>query len=120
LEQKVDLTRRKLIPALYNLYIEGHLPTFAICCIDYLETDQAEFKADLLAGINEFSRNGTADSKQWNEFSNQVTYLKGDFNDASTFTTLKKMASDFDKRCSQRSIRIFYLATAPRFYRNYR
>ena len=63
---KGDLTRRKLIPALYNLYTANHLPqTFAIYCIDYLASDLKDFKCELLAGINLFSRNGKAQQKQW-------------------------------------------------------
>ena len=42
---KGDLTRRKLIPALYNLFIGNHLPSlFAIYCIDYLATAETDFK----------------------------------------------------------------------------
>ena len=49
---KGDLTRRKLVPALYHLYIANHLPqTFAIYCIDYLASDVKDFKGELLAGI---------------------------------------------------------------------
>jgi glucose-6-phosphate 1-dehydrogenase len=112
---KGDLTRRKLIPALYNLYLEGHLNTFAICCVDYQETNQANFKEDLHAGINEFSRNGAALPKQWKEFSESVSYLQADFNQDKTYSALKEFANEFDKRVSKRSTRIFYFAVAPRF-----
>ena len=44
---KGDLTRRKLIPALYNLFISDHLPTvFAIYCVDFVATDETAFKND--------------------------------------------------------------------------
>jgi len=42
---KGDLTRRKLVPALYNLYIGNHLPEiFAIYCIDFQNTDEKAFQ----------------------------------------------------------------------------
>ena len=113
---KGDLTRRKLIPALYNLYTGNHLPeTFAIYCVDFLATDEKVFKDDLLAGINQFSRNGIAEKIQWKEFAAKLYYLQGDFQEAGTFSSLKKRADDFDKQNGQRSARVFYFATAPRF-----
>ncbi|WP_052273467.1 glucose-6-phosphate dehydrogenase, partial [Flavihumibacter solisilvae] len=113
---KGDLTRRKLIPALYNLFIDNHLPPiFAVYCIDFLETDEAVFKEELLAGVNEFSRNGLAKENEWKEFAAKLFYIQGDFQDAGTFLSLKNIANSFDKHNGGRSTRIFYFATAPRF-----
>jgi glucose-6-phosphate 1-dehydrogenase len=113
---KGDLTRRKLVPALYNLYTGTHLPqTFVIYCIDYLASDEEEFKKELLAGINEFSRNGIAEHKQWKEFSKNIFYIQGDFQKPETFVNLKVQADKFDKQNKQRGTRLFYFATAPRF-----
>ncbi|MDQ6763499.1 MAG: glucose-6-phosphate dehydrogenase [Bacteroidota bacterium] len=113
---KGDLTRRKLAPALYNLYTANHLPAvFAIYCIDYLASDENIFKAELLAGINEFSRNGVAKQKEWEEFSSNIFYIQGDFQKAETFKNLKQRADNFDKLNKQKGTRLFYFATAPRF-----
>ena len=113
---KGDLTRRKLIPALYNLYTGNHLhETFAIYCVDFLATDEQSFKNDLLAGVNEFSRNGIAEKKKWVDFAAKLFYVQGDFQESGTFSNLKKRADDFDKQNGQRSSRVFYFATAPRF-----
>ncbi|HET7117221.1 MAG TPA: glucose-6-phosphate dehydrogenase [Hanamia sp.] len=113
---KGDLTRRKLIPALYNLYTANHLPTtFAIYCIDFLASDETEFKDELLAGINQFSRNGTAVAKQWKEFSANIFYIRGDFQKPETFSILKEQADNFDKQNQKKGTRLFYFATAPRF-----
>ncbi len=63
---KGDLTKRKLIPALYNLYADNHLPPdFAIFCVDFLATDQAAYRNYLLEGIDAFSRTGKADKAKW-------------------------------------------------------
>jgi glucose-6-phosphate 1-dehydrogenase len=113
---KGDLTRRKLIPALYNLFTGDHLPSiFGIYCVDYLATDENIFKNDLLAGINEFSRNGVAEETKWKEFSARLFYIQGDFQDIKMYNILKTGADDFDKKNKQRGTRIFYFATAPRF-----
>src|SRR5450432_4055181 len=116
---KGDLTRRKLIPALYNLFIGNHLPSiFAIHCIDYLATAETDFKKDLLAGVNEFSRSGIAEESKWNEFSAKLFYIQGDFQKPKTFSVLSDAANNFDKLNKQRGTRLFYFATAPRFIKS--
>jgi glucose-6-phosphate 1-dehydrogenase len=113
---KGDLTNRKLVPALYNLFINNHLPdSFIIVGVDYLAAGDPEFKKDLLEGINEFSRSGRADEKKWDEFSARIFYTQGDFLKADTFIHLKGKLDAFDKTNKQRSTRMFYYAVAPRF-----
>lgn len=113
---KGDLTKRKLIPALYNLYTGNHLPAlFTIYCVDYLPDDEAEFKKELLAGINEFSRNGMADEQKWNEFAAKLFYIQGDFLKAATYSDLKERLDAFEKQNKEKGTRMFYFATAPRF-----
>lgn len=113
---KGDLTRRKLIPALYNLFIENHLPAlFEIFCVDFQTVDEAAFKNDLLAGVNEFSRNGKAEPSKWAGFAARISYLQGDFTKKETYVSLKSKVEDFEKSGKQRGNRMFYFAVAPRF-----
>lgn len=113
---KGDLTKRKLIPALYNLYTGDHLPaSFSIYCVDFLAVEEEAFREDLLAGINEFSRNGIADKTKWGEFAARVFYVQGDFMKPETYTDLKEKLNAFEKRAGEKTIRMFYFATAPKF-----
>src|SRR5882724_3010206 len=113
---KGDLTRRKLIPALFNLYTANHLPEqFCIYCVDYLAADEAAFKSDLLSGVNEFSREGRADADQWSEFAGKLSYIQGDFLKDETYMQLKGSMDSFDKKNKERGSRMFYFAVAPRF-----
>ena len=113
---KGDLTRRKLIPALYNLYTDQHLPAnFAIYCVDYLPDKDEVFREELLSGVNEFSRAGKADDKVWAAFANRIFYLQGDFMKNETFVALKEKLDAFDKKNTERGTRMFYFAIAPRF-----
>src|SRR5450432_2109508 len=113
---KGDLTRRKLIPALYNLFITGHLPeVFTILCVDYLPVKPDVFKNDLLAGINLFSRTGKADEAIWAKFAGRLQYIQGDFMMAETFAALKQELENFEQPHTQRGIRMFYYAVSPRF-----
>ncbi|MEP6746937.1 MAG: glucose-6-phosphate dehydrogenase [Bacteroidota bacterium] len=113
---KGDLTRRKLIPALYNLFLTDHLPTiFSIICVDFLPVQPDEFKNDLLAGVNSFSRTGKADTAVWTKFATQLQYIQGDFMLPDTFTKLKEALQIFEKPHTQQCVRMFYYAVSPRF-----
>lgn len=113
---KGDLTKRKLIPALYNLYADGHLPSaFTICCVDFLTVNETDYRNDLLEGINEFSRNGKADAEKWAVFSARIRYVQGDFMNAATYNTLKDHIKESEQPEKSRGSRMFYFAVAPRF-----
>src|ERR1700712_4021130 len=87
---KGDLTHRKLIPAIYNLFINNHLPSsFYLTCVDFLPATDADFRNYLLEGVNEFSRSGKANEKKWNEFAERICYIQGDFLKLDTFIKLK-------------------------------
>jgi glucose-6-phosphate 1-dehydrogenase len=113
---KGDLTKRKLIPALYNLFLSNHLSVwFTIICVDFITIDKTDFKNELLEGINEFSRNGKADKNTWDQFSAHLHYLQGDFMNAATYSHLKEYLSRFDRQNNKPGIRLFYFAVSPRF-----
>lgn len=113
---KGDLTRRKLIPALFNLFLGKFLPeNFRLFCVDYVQVDEAVFKSDLRAGIDEFSRNGKTADADWEIFAAHITYQSGDFLKADTYTTLKAAIAAFESTARKRGRRLFYYAVSPRF-----
>src|ERR1700743_3968871 len=100
---KGDLTKRKLIPALFNLYADNHLPPiFSIVCVDFVTVDETEYRNDLLAGVNEFSRNGKADPEKWAAFAANINYVQGDFVKKETYDELKARIKTFEEREEQR------------------
>ena len=111
-----DLTIRKLIPALYNLYVDGHLPAnFAIFCVDFVNITQQRYRDQLLEGVNEFSRSGKAGPAKWAVFSQRISYIQGDLQQDVTYTTLRGKIIEFEKQFPKRGVRMFYFAVAPRF-----
>src|SRR5579864_4685162 len=80
-----DLNQRKLAPALYNLFIDGWMPEqFAIVGIGRSEYTDEKFREHLSEGIQEFSRRKEQNGK-WNEFSQNVSYLKMDAEDEAAY-----------------------------------
>lgn len=111
-----DLTKRKLIPALYNLFLSKHLPEkFIILLLGRDEDKTEQFKHSLFDGITQFSRTGKPDDNNWQIFSNKIFYQQGNFLENSTFTILKTQLEAFDKKNRQRCLRTFYYAIAPQF-----
>ena len=111
-----DLCWRKLIPALYNLYLADNLPEkFFITAIDHGSTTGEEYNKRLLEGINTFSRSGKADKKAWAAFSSHIHYLQGDFTSAALYITLDKLLHEQDVKTGQRLNRLCYFSVSPRF-----
>jgi len=111
-----DLCWRKLVPALYNLYLTDNLPEkFSIIAIDHGEVTPEAYNKKLLDGINQFSRSGKADKKAWKEFSRHIHYLQGDFTDAALYISLQKLLKEQDTKTGRRLNRLFYYSVSPRF-----
>jgi glucose-6-phosphate 1-dehydrogenase len=111
-----DLCWRKLIPALYNLYVTDNLPEkFFITAIDHGATTAEAYNKRLLEGINKFSRSGKADKNAWKQFSNRIHYLQGDFTNAVLYISLNKLLKEQDAKTGQRLNRLFYFSVSPRF-----
>lgn len=111
-----DLCWRKLIPALYNLYLTDNLPEkFFITAIDHGATSTEAYKKRLLEGINQFSRSGKADKNAWKQFSEHIHYLQGDFTNAALYISLHTLLKEQDKKIGQRLNRLFYYSVSPRF-----
>src|ERR1043165_4576809 len=108
-----DLTSRKLIPALYHLFMEKALPTpFRVIGFARRDKSHDSWRAELRAALDQFSRTKPVDDGVWKEFSKVLFYCKGDFSDASAY---KKLASDLEAFGDEqlRHNLLFYLATSP-------
>jgi glucose-6-phosphate 1-dehydrogenase len=61
-----DLTWRKLVPALYNLYLGGWMPEkFEVIGMSYDEMSDEKFQDHLKDGVNQFSRQGMVKDEEW-------------------------------------------------------
>jgi glucose-6-phosphate 1-dehydrogenase len=110
-----DLTWRKLVPALYNLFLDHLTPEkFAIFGVDAKPVGVEELQKRLLDGVNQFSRRGKAKPDEWKAFSSHlVSTIAGNFNDVATFEDLARVLNSQDKSWDVHAERVFYLATPP-------
>lgn len=111
-----DLTWRKLIPALYNLFLDGYLPPqFAIIGMDGKPGTLEDWRQRLRDGVDQFSRRGKTDDAQWQTFAHYLqAYHAGDFTQSVTYAALADTLTTIEKNWDvSQAERVFYLATPP-------
>ena len=110
-----DLTKRKLLPALYHLFLAGLLPKqFAIVGVARRPLGD-EFAADMREGVVEFGDVDKNDPKL-DGFVSHIGYFPLNFDDPSHYAALN---TELDRIAKEKGIgngRLFYLATAPEFF----
>jgi glucose-6-phosphate 1-dehydrogenase len=107
-----DLTKRKLLPALYRLAHERRLPaSFAIVGNSRTPLDDNAFRERMHESVKEFLEDGPFDEDLWTRFAANIHYLAGDMNDAGLYKTIgEKLAAIGHSNV------LFYLSTSPGFY----
>ncbi len=109
-----DLTWRKLIPALFNLWLDKWVPPqFQIIGVDGKDYGLDAYLQHLREGIDTFSRRGKTSDADWQAFSAHVTYLRADFDDAAGYAQLATKLTNLDAGWGVAATRIFYLSTPP-------
>jgi len=114
-----DLTKRLIIPALYNLARTQLLPSsLALVGVDHNKKTSEEwtgqlkdFLAQLLAKNNE-----EIDEALWRQVARRMTFLSGDFEKPETYQSLKDLLGELDEKQALEGNVLFYMAVADRFF----
>ena len=108
-----DLTQRKLIPSLFNLYCKDRLPSqFNIVGLARTDFSDDDFRDHLRRGIQEFAPD-KFDETEWASFARRLWYVPGSFDEAKDYAALKEKLTALEDGPTDR---LYYLATAPRFF----
>ena len=92
-----DLTKRKLIPALYNLKHSNLLSdNFAVIGVARAEMNDEEFRKRLSNDMREFATDDIQ-PEVWKWLEERLYYLSGDFNDEKTYVRLKQLLEKIEK-----------------------
>jgi glucose-6-phosphate 1-dehydrogenase len=111
-----DLTRRKLIPALYNLASQQLLSReFAVIGVGRtpMSDDDARKKV-----TDDFKRFATVpiDADLWESFVRRISYISGDFDNPETYEKLKQTLARVDQEHEAHGNYFFYMAAAPKYF----
>ncbi|MCJ7733514.1 MAG: glucose-6-phosphate dehydrogenase [Anaerolineales bacterium] len=107
-----DLTQRKLIPALYNLYQKKRLPEIQIIGTSRSELSHQQFREHLLEGVQKFSPD-SYQKTSWDEFSRNIFYQPGNLTNLEDYQKLVETLSSLETGPTNR---LYYLAISPEFY----
>src|SRR5262249_31102735 len=114
-----DLTKRLIIPALYNLARTHLLPrSLSLIGVDHNKKTSEEWTAQLkefLANILA-KNNEEIDETLWQQVARCMTFLSGDFEKAETYQNLKELLAELDEQRSLDGNVLFYMAVADRFF----
>lgn len=112
-----DLTRRKLIPALYELATNGCLaPRFAIVGFSRKQMGDDVFRRACVDAAQVSSESGSPDKTNWDAFANSLSYVTGEYDQAEAYTNLAQRLDELDKKNGLNGNRLFYLSTPPDVY----
>jgi glucose-6-phosphate 1-dehydrogenase len=108
-----DLTKRKLLPALYNLKGHGLLPReLAIVGVARREKTHEAFREEQSREIREFATT-VVDGALWAELREALYYQAGEFSDPATYSQLATLLAEVAKRHGTGGNALFYLAVPP-------
>ena len=96
-----DLTKRLIVPALYNLARGGMLPErLALIGVDHNDKSSEQWRSDLQDFLGQsLAKSGdTIDDKVWSPIAASMTFLKGDFEDDDAYKRLADLLGEIDKQ----------------------
>ncbi len=109
-----DLSHRKLIPALFNLYLDGWMADeYAIVGTGRTSLSNEDFRSQLMESVNKFSRSGKADPQKWAEFSANICYHSANVKEAAAYEAICGIVAAKEKEWGYKPYVIQYLAVSP-------
>lgn len=111
-----DLTRRKLLPALYNLSFDGALPSnFLVVGMARQAMDEQAFREHIRDNLNRYSRRPVVET-YWNDLAKGLFYFEGALDELATYHALKARLEALEPQFGIPANRIFYLAVPPSLF----
>jgi len=119
-----DLTKRLVVPSLYDLVCAKRLPDgFRLVGVDLADKTDEDWRQGLTEMLREFASHAGSefhidkiDEGAWKFLCDRMTYLKGDLNDPGTYHRLGEHLSKLESTEGPQGNRLFYLAIADRFF----
>src|SRR5579859_3218159 len=111
-----DLTHRKLIPAVFDLFQAGLLSRHsAVMGFSRSQMTDDEFRRTAREGLEHYG--SQVSERAWEEFKSCLHYMSGQFNDPASYQLLRQRLEKIDAAHGTQGNRIFYLATPPELFK---
>ena len=109
-----DLSWRKLIPALYDLFLDDWLPeNFSVLGLGHMHSSKAKYYNRLRKGVDQFSRQGKTKDNDWKRFVSHLDFLEVELDQDQSYRELSAKLEQIEKKWSLEAQRVFYLAVPP-------
>src|SRR5690242_12198970 len=106
-----DLTKRKLMPGLYNLSCFGCMnPEFEVLGVGRTEMSSEEFRKKMRESASKSKDTRYFSEERWQDFERRLHYLVGDINDPAFYSQLKSKLEEMAKKGSSPN-HLFYVST---------
>jgi len=106
-----DLAQRKIVPAIYDLFLKDLLPKpFSIIGLARTPLTDDGFRQQLRRGVEKFSKHGKVEDENWHTFASHIKYIGADYNDSNIYRSL---FAQMEQGWRAQASKILYLATPP-------
>jgi len=110
-----DLTQRKLVPSLFNIYRKGRMPKqFRIVGFGGTAFSDDQFRAHLTEGMKQFA-SYKFKGDEWDTFASNLSYQQGHYTEPDDFNKLGSFLKEWEVSSGNR---IYYMATPPGVFPN--
>ena len=107
-----DLAHRKVVPALFHLWVGNLLPErFALVCFGRRPFSDQEIRASLRTSLDKHARITPVDEARWAAFASRITYHQGGFDEPAAYASLSTKLAAIDTASGTDGNRLYYLAT---------
>jgi glucose-6-phosphate 1-dehydrogenase len=107
-----DLTRRKLMPALFRLMCEHSIDDVHMLCVGRSPVSDEEFRKTIRDGLNVSEKVLHCSDEEWNEFTNRISYITGELDKDETYQELASRLEELGANGGTHNY-MFYFATPP-------
>jgi glucose-6-phosphate 1-dehydrogenase len=112
-----DLTKRKLLPALYRLMYERRLaPGFAVVGVSRTPMSDDQFREKMRESVAKYLEDSSFDEGVWQGFCQGLFYAPGDVGDPESYARLATRLAEIEKARHTGGNVLFYLSTQPSQY----
>jgi glucose-6-phosphate 1-dehydrogenase len=112
-----DLTKRKLLPALYRLAYERRIPqNFAVIGNSRTPMSDEDFRQKMKESVQKFIENSPFDESVWESFEQTLYYVAGDLKDTKCYQAIQKKLAEAERQNQTGDNVLYYLSTQPSYY----
>ena len=112
-----DLSKRMVVPALFNLFLDNELPDhFILLGIGHHDSGDSALADHFKQAMSQYSRRGAPNEEDWKRFASTIRFMQADLKNDSSFQGIAERIKLLEKDWPGKTQHIFYMATPPSLF----